>query len=585
MDKDRFYMPTRVFFGSNVIEEHVKDLQKLGKKALIVTGKHSAKLCGVYDDLCAALDQAGIGHAWFNEVEENPCMATIMKARDFGLKEGADFVIGAGGGSPMDASKAIALMMKHADHGKEYLYTAGADSSTLPVVCVPTTCGTGSEVTAVSVLTNEDKHLKKSIPHKIFPDLALIDGKYLRHASRMVLCNTAFDALAHLYESWLNADATPISRMIAEDGIIQWSECLPCLMGEKEPGEQDYDNLMRAAMLGGMAIAHTGTSIPHGLSYALTYNLHVPHGKAVCYFMAGYLKQAEYDDAKHILKLAGFPTAEEFKKAYLKCCGPLEIDQEILVPVLEQTCRELAADPAKCKKAPFTVDERVMRNIAFDSLKKHPYKAVLFDLDGTLNDSGPGIMRSVRYALEKMKYPALEESTLRRFVGPSLVYSFTTFSGMSEEEAWKAVDLYRECYLAGECYNLSVYDGIRELLHDLNDAGIACAVVTSKPQNMSEKILEHFDMMKYLKAVAGPDPDDPSNRKSVLIGRALRALDLSPDEVIMVGDSRYDMIGAKEAHCDCIGVSYGYGTKEELEENEADYIVDSPKEMRPILGI
>lgn len=585
MRKDHFYMPTRVFFDRDVILQHGKDLKALGKKALIVTGKHSAKKCGVYDDLCSALDQAGIGHVWFGEVEENPSVSTIMKARDFGLKEGADFVIGAGGGSPMDASKAIALMMKHDKEGKEYLYTALADSSTLPVVCVPTTCGTGSEVTAVSVLTNEDRHLKKSIPHKIFPDLALIDGKYLQHASSQVLCNTAFDALAHLYESWLNADATTLSKMIAEDGIRQWSMCLPCLLEEKKPNQEDYDNLMRAAMLGGMAIAHTGTSIPHGLSYALTYNLKVAHGKAVCYFLAGYLRQAKREDALHLLKLAGFESLNDFRRKYLTCCGPLDIDENILLPVLERTCSELSADPAKCSKAPFEVHEAIIRNIAYDFMRPYPYKAVLFDLDGTLNDSGPGIMNSVRYALEKMGYPILDDTMLRRFVGPSLVYSFTTFSRMSEEEAWKAVDVYRECYHAGECYNLTIYDGIRELLADLNQAGILCAVVTSKPQGMAEDILEHFGMREYFATVAGPDPDDPSNRKSTLIARALNALNLEPEDVIMIGDSKYDIIGAKEAGCDCIGVTYGYGTREELSENRADYIADSAMDMRKILGL
>ncbi len=585
MSKDCFYMPTRVFFGRNVIAGHSKDLKKFGTKALIVTGKHSAKACGVYQDLCDALDKEKIGHVWFHEVEENPRVSTIMKARDFGLKEGADFVIGAGGGSPMDASKAIALMMKHEAEGKEYLYTAGCDNSTLPVVCVPTTCGTGSEVTAVSVLTNEEKQLKKSIPFKIFPDLALIDGKYLRYASAQVLGNTAFDALSHLYESWLNTSATPLSRMIAEDGMRQWKECLPCLLGEKEIAEEDYDNMMRAAMLGGMAIAHTGTSLPHGLSYALTYNLNVAHGKAVCYFMAGYLRQAKKEDARYLLHLAGFSSLQDFRNKYQKCCGPLQIDKDTLIPVLERTCAEIGADPVKCQKAPFPADEETIRAIAFDSLRPYPYEAVLFDLDGTLNDSGPGIMNSVRYTLEKMDYPQLEESTLRKFVGPSLVYSFKTFSGMSEEEAWKAVDVYRECYHAGECYNLTVYDGIPELLKDLNAAGIRCAVVTSKPQKMAENILEHFDMRKYFETVAGPDPDDPTNHKSALICRALDVLGLGKKDAIMVGDTRFDIIGAKEAGCDSLGVSYGYGTREELEENQADYIADSAEEMRKILGI
>lgn len=578
-------MPVSVFLEEEAVKAHAKDLAKLGTKALIVTGKHSAKECGVYDDICSALDEYGIGHAWFHEVEENPSAATVMKARDFGLKEQADFVIGAGGGSPMDAAKAVALMMWHSGEGRDYLYTPDVDSSTVPVVCIPTTCGTGSEVTAVSVLTDELKQVKKSIPHKIFPALALIDGKYLRSASRQTLCNTAFDALSHLLESWLNADATRMSQIIAEDGFREWKKCLPVLRAEKAPDANDYETLMRAAMLGGMAIAHTGTSLPHALSYALTHKLKVPHGKAVSYFIAGYLKEADPQKVSRILELSGLATPEEFWKIYTECCGELEIPEEILLPFLEQNSLELSSNQAKCAKAPFAVDRKVLRRISFFSQARSTYRAVLFDLDGTVNDSGPGIITSARYAIEKMGYPELETETLRRFVGPSLVYSFTTYCKMTEEEAWKAVDVYRECYHAGECYNLNIYDGMKELLSDLKKAGIRCAIVTSKPQEMSKQILEHFDMTKYFDAIVGPDPDDPSNRKSVLIARALKELGLRAEDVIMVGDSRFDIIGAKEAGCDSIGAAYGYGTRAELQENGADYLVDSPDEMRPIFGL
>ena len=365
MRDDQFYMPARVFGGDDIVRRHAADLKKLGHKALIVTGRHSAVKCGVYEDICAALDSTGTEHCWFNEVEENPSVGTIMKARDFGITEGADFVIGAGGGSPMDAAKAIALMIRHADQGADYLYTSGADSSVIPVVCIPTTCGTGSEVTAVSVLSNEKLQTKKSIPHKIFPDLSLVDGKYLLGADRKILCNTGFDALAHLYESWLNSSAVPMSRLIAEAGMREWKESLPVLKGEKELTAEDAEHMMRAAMLGGMAIAHTGTSIPHGLSYALTYHLQVPHGKAVCRFMPGYLRAAEPADAARILQLAGFRDADEFERVYQEACGPLDADAEALTAVLERAVDELSSAPAKCAKAPFAVDREVLHRIVF----------------------------------------------------------------------------------------------------------------------------------------------------------------------------------------------------------------------------
>ena len=213
------------------------------------------------------------------------------------------------------------------------------------------------------------------------------------------------------------------------------------------------------------------------------------------------------------------------------------------------------------------------------------YKAVLFDLDGTINDSGPGIMNSCRYALEKMGCEQLPEETMRRFVGPSLLYSFQTFCGMSEEEAERAIVLYRECYSAGEAYNLTVYDGMTQLLEALGENGILCAVVTSKPQVMAEKILEHFDLRRYFACVAGPDPSDGSNRKSALIERALKELGIENRDAVMVGDTRFDIIGAAQAGCDSIGVTYGYGTEEELKENGATYLADSTAEIGKVTGV
>lgn len=221
-----------------------------------------------------------------------------------------------------------------------------------------------------------------------------------------------------------------------------------------------------------------------------------------------------------------------------------------------------------------------------DLIREHKmakYEAVLFDLDGTLTDSGPAIMNSVQYAMRKMGRAPLPEDTLRRTVGPSLLYSFTTYAGMSEEEAWRAVDYYRELYNNGEAYNVTIYDGIPELLERLNAAGIRCAVATSKPLVMSQKILAHFDLMKYFAAVAGPDPDDPSNQKSILIHRALDRLGVNSRDAVMIGDTRFDIIGAKEAGCGFIGVTYGYGTWQELEENGADCLAGSAQELEKIL--
>ena len=363
-----FYMPVKVYEEENAVLRHAADLAKFGKKALIVTGCRSAFANGSYNDIAAALDGVGVEHVVFNEVEENPSVNTIMKARDFGTTNGVDFVIGVGGGSPLDASKAIALMIKKADKDASYLYKPDGDSVTLPVVAVPTTSGTGSEVTAVSVLTDTDKMVKKSIPHKIFADLALIDGKYLKAAPKHVLSNTIFDALTHLIESYLNSKATPYSRMCVDAGLKMWAKSVDILRGERETDDADRLNMMRASMMAGMAIAHTATTLPHGLSYAVTTKLHVPHGKATAYFTAGYLAEAPKEDREYLLYAAGFVSLADFQNVYHAACGTIDAPREELCAVLGGAVEELAGNPVKMALAPFAVDREMLRRIAYYEL-------------------------------------------------------------------------------------------------------------------------------------------------------------------------------------------------------------------------
>lgn len=355
-----FYMPVKVYAENDCVKNHASELASLGTKALIVTGRHSAKANGSLDDVMEALDNEGVGHVCFSEIEENPSVETIMRARDLGVSEEVDFVIGIGGGSPMDAAKAISLMIKNKGQDASFLYDKDAPTSVLPIAEIPTTCGTGSEVTAISVLTRHELHTKASIAHKIFADLALIDGRYLSSASRRVLTNTSMDALAHLCESYINSKATDYSRAIVDSGLSFWKKNKDVVLGKRKAASEDYMNLMNASMFAGMAIAHTGTALPHGLSYALTYNTHMAHGKACGYFLPGYLREADPVDAGHVLEGAGFADIDALEAYYEATCGRDHVDAS----VLELSVQDLLSNPAKMKAAPFSVDEAVLRRIA-----------------------------------------------------------------------------------------------------------------------------------------------------------------------------------------------------------------------------
>jgi alcohol dehydrogenase len=354
----KFYMPVTVYEEASCVWNHRKELAALGRKALIVTGKNSAKNNGSLRDVQKALAAEDVDYVLFDEVEENPSVETVMRARALGLTEGVDFVVGIGGGSPLDAAKAAAVMLFYKEEEAAFLYEQPEKTGSLPMAAVPTTCGTGSEVTAVSVLTRHDKRTKGSIAHRVFPKLALLDVKYLANAPHNLICDTAVDALGHLIESYLNNNATDYSRMLVREGLVIWSLSKDVLLMERQMEEEDLHHLLMASLLGGMAIAHTGTSIPHALSYALTYELGMPHGKAVGYFLPGYVDGASEPEKNALLALMGFADVQEFAAFYRQVCAPQEVPGE----VLERSVSDTASNLSKLALCPYPLDrEALMR--------------------------------------------------------------------------------------------------------------------------------------------------------------------------------------------------------------------------------
>ena len=357
----QFFMPTKLYIESNAVRNHAAELASLGTRALIVTGRSSAAKNGSLADVKEALESFSVEYDVFPEIEENPSVETVMKGRDFGLECGSDFVVGIGGGSALDAAKGIALMVRQREKTVDYLYEPGGSDDALPVACVPTTCGTGSEVTSVFILTRHDLRAKGSSPHKLFPRLALVDGKYLASAPRSVLNDTSIDALGHLIESHINTKATDITRMITREGLRVWSESRDILTGSRAPDETDYLRMMTASALGGMAIAHTGTTLPHGLSYGITYEMGMPHGKAIGYFLAGYLDAAPSDMTKDILSIIGFRSTEEFKAFYTAVCEPETVPDELIQNVVDNQLRR----GDKLALCPFDTPRETVEKIAY----------------------------------------------------------------------------------------------------------------------------------------------------------------------------------------------------------------------------
>ena len=213
------------------------------------------------------------------------------------------------------------------------------------------------------------------------------------------------------------------------------------------------------------------------------------------------------------------------------------------------------------------------------------YKNIMFDLDGTVTDSGRAIMSSVEYALSHFGLTDQPIEKLHTFIGPSLFDSFEREYNMSEDDCYKAVSLYRSIYEKERMYDVDIYDGIPELLDELKKSGHTVLLITSKPLVFSEKILEKIGLAKYFDHMVGPDLSDHSSDKKRLIEKAVDEYGLKKNECVMIGDTRYDIIGAVEAGVDSIAVTYGYGKNEEMKEAGATYMADSVQEVAGILGL
>lgn len=210
------------------------------------------------------------------------------------------------------------------------------------------------------------------------------------------------------------------------------------------------------------------------------------------------------------------------------------------------------------------------------------WKTVLFDLDGTLTDSAPGITNAVACALAR--YGIREDPKhLTSFVGPPLTDSFRDHYGFDLDRRTEAVGFFREYYNeTGWLENLP-YPGMEDFLRDLKEAGLTLLVATSKPEVIAVRILNHFGLAKYFDHIAGAPPDsEEGSRKSAVIRSALSRLD-DPAGAVMVGDRRHDVAGAGETGLPCIGVLYGYGGREELEEAGADFIAEDLAALKALL--
>lgn len=216
--------------------------------------------------------------------------------------------------------------------------------------------------------------------------------------------------------------------------------------------------------------------------------------------------------------------------------------------------------------------------------KINNYDVILFDLDGTLTDPGLGIINSVQYALKHFGIIEKDRESLKKFIGPPLRESFMVYYAFDEVQAVHAIEKYREYFRDKGIYENAVYPLIPELLEELYDGGKKMILATSKPTEFAVRILDHFGLAKYIHFTAGSNMDGSRTIKGEVIAYAINQcqLKISPN-IVMVGDRKHDLIGARETGIDSIGVLYGYGSRDELENEQPTNLARSVEELRLLL--
>ena len=224
--KMNFYMPTKVIMETDCVINYSEVFSQLGSKAMLVTGKSSAKKNGAQDDVLAALKAQNMDYVIYDKVMSNPTIQCVYEGAEFAKANGVDLIIAIGGGSPMDAAKAISLLAAQ-DIKEENLFSGNYGSKIIPMVHIPTTAGTGSEVTPYSILTNDKKQTKTSIGVPIlFPAVALCDPKYMKSLSKVTTISTAIDALSHCVEGMLSIKASAVTNTLAVEGIKKFAAAM-----------------------------------------------------------------------------------------------------------------------------------------------------------------------------------------------------------------------------------------------------------------------------------------------------------------------------------------------------------------------
>lgn len=363
-----YYLPVNVVFGCGKVKEVGELAKPYGKKALIVTGKSSAKKSGLYDKVKDSLEAAGIESALFDKVSQNPLTTTAIEGAEFAKETGADVVVAIGGGSIMDCAKSIAFLAVNDGDINDYIFNKKKSDKALPLILIPTTCGTGSEGNGFAVLTNPENGDKKSLRcNAIIAKASIVDPECMMTMPKKVLASVGFDALCHSMEAYTSKISQPFTDALALYAIELIADSLVDLYNGSEDVEK-WEKITIASTIGGMVINQAGVTLSHGMEHPASGLKDIVHGHGLAALTPVIIEasyQGDEDKFGKISRLLGgtdaSDCAQQVKKLLAKIDMTLKLSDlglsEEDIPWMAENCMKVSAAGVANNPVVFTQEE------------------------------------------------------------------------------------------------------------------------------------------------------------------------------------------------------------------------------------
>lgn len=364
----KYFLPVNIEFGSGKVAKAGELTKPYGKKALIVTGHSSAKKSGLYDKVKDSLKAEGIDSALFDKVAQNPLTTTAAEGAAFAKENGCDVVVAIGGGSIMDCAKAIAFLAVNDGDVSDYIFGKKASDTALPIILIPTTCGTGSEGNGFAVLTNPDNGDKKSLRcNAIVAKVSIVDPECMMTMPKHVLASVGFDALCHNMEAYTSKIAQPFTDALSLYAVDLIAHNLVDVYkgtGSKE----SWEKITLASTIGGMVINTAGVTLAHGMEHPASGLKDIVHGKGLA-ALTPTIIEASYQGAPEkfakLAKLFGGEKAEDLAGKVRELLADIELTctlsdlgiEEKDIPWMAENCMKVSAPSIANNPVVFSQEE------------------------------------------------------------------------------------------------------------------------------------------------------------------------------------------------------------------------------------